>query len=190
MARGRGRATEVGGAADPPSPLLRLPGRRVTLRAVTAGDLPSLRRIVYEPGVARWWGTAADDEFCLEDAVAFTIAARTDAAGSPEVVGLIQYEEVTDPSYFSAGVDLFVSTRMQGRGIGTDALRTLIAWLIDERGHHRLTVDPALVNQRAIAVYERLGFRPVGVLRRYERDGAGVWRDGLLMELLADEFVR
>jgi aminoglycoside 6'-N-acetyltransferase len=39
-------------------------------------------------------------------------------------------------------------------------------------------------------VYETLGFRRVGVLRRYERVADDVWRDGLLMEVLADEFVR
>jgi RimJ/RimL family protein N-acetyltransferase len=30
----------------------------------------------------------------------------------------------------------------------------------------------------------------VGVLRRYERVEDGAWRDALLMELLAEEFVR
>ena len=43
--------------------------------------------------------------------------------------------------------------------------------------------------------YEKLGFRPVGVLRRYERATGGEWRDALFMELLAtsmllDNFAR
>ena len=98
--------------------------------------------------------------------------------------------EETDPDYLSAAVDIFVSAAAHGRGVGSDAMRTLIAWLIDARGHHRLTVDPAAANARAIHVYEKLGFRPVGVLRQYERVAGGSWRDALLMELLADEFVR
>ena len=98
--------------------------------------------------------------------------------------------EETDPDYFSAAVDIFVGTAAQGRGVGPDAMRTLIAWLVDVRGHHRLTVDPAAENARAIHVYEKLGFRPVGVLRRYERVEDGVWRDALLMELLAEDFRR
>ncbi|HQJ26797.1 MAG TPA: GNAT family protein, partial [Thermoleophilia bacterium] len=106
------------------------------------------------------------------------------------VVGCVQYAEQTDPDYFSAAVDVFVGTAAQGRGVGPDAMRTLIAWLITERGHHRITVDPAADNSRAIHVYEKLGFRPVGVLRRYERVADGVWRDALLMELLADEAAR
>jgi aminoglycoside 6'-N-acetyltransferase len=58
------------------------------------------------------------------------------------------------------------------------------------RGHHRFTVDPAAANARAVHVYEKLGFRPVGVLREYERVAGGSWRDALLMELLASELVR
>jgi aminoglycoside 6'-N-acetyltransferase len=87
-------------------------------------------------------------------------------------------------------VDIFVSATVYGRGVGPDAMRALIAWLIDMRGHHRITVDPAAANARAIHVYEKLGFRPVGVLRRYERVEGDEWRDALLMDLLAEEFVR
>jgi aminoglycoside 6'-N-acetyltransferase len=32
-----------------------------------------------------------------------------------------------------------------------------------------------------------VGFRPVGVMRRYERGPDGVWHDGLLMDMLAGE---
>jgi aminoglycoside 6'-N-acetyltransferase len=39
----------------------------------------------------------------------------------------------------------------------------------------------------AIRCYSAVGFRPVGVMRQYERAPDGRWRDGLLMELLADE---
>ena len=55
------------------------------------------------------------------------------------------------------------------------------------RGHHRLTIDPAADNAKAIRSYERVGFRPVGIMRRYERGLDGTWHDGLLMDLLAGE---
>jgi aminoglycoside 6'-N-acetyltransferase len=80
-----------------------------------------------------------------------------------------------------------MSSRFQGRGIGTDAVRTMARYLIEVRGHHRLTIDPAAANARAIHVYEKVGFRPVGVMRRYERGQDGTFHDGLLMDLLADE---
>jgi aminoglycoside 6'-N-acetyltransferase len=55
------------------------------------------------------------------------------------------------------------------------------------RGHHRLTIDPSAENARAIRTYTSLGFRPVGLLRAYERWRDGSWHDGLLMDLLADD---
>ena len=62
----------------------------------------------------------------------------------------------------------------------------LIRYLTEERGHHRITVDPAAANVRAIHVYEGLGFRRVGTMRAYERTKDGVWRDALLLELIVE----
>jgi aminoglycoside 6'-N-acetyltransferase len=64
----------------------------------------------------------------------------------------------------------------------------LVRYLFEARGHHRLTIDPAAHNERAIRCYEAVGFTPVGVLRQYERDDDGSWHDGLLMQLLADDW--
>ena len=60
--------------------------------------------------------------------------------------------------------------------------------LIHDRGHHRLTIDPAAHNERAIRCYEKVGFKRVGIMREYWLDPEGVWRDGLLLDLLAREF--
>jgi aminoglycoside 6'-N-acetyltransferase len=54
-----------------------------------------------------------------------------------------------------------------------------------ERGHHRVTIDPAVDNAAAIRSYEKSGFPRVGVMRSAWRDGwAGEWRDTLFMELV------
>jgi len=158
-----------------------LRGRVVRLRPLTAADAPALLVILDQPDVAEWWRRAEWERLDESGAVSFAIL-LDDA-----VAGCIQYHEETDPDYFAAAIDIFVSAAVHGRGVGSDAMRTLIAWLIDVRGHHRLTVDPAALNARAIHVYEKLGFRPVGVLRQYERVAGGSWRDALLMELLAGE---
>ena len=161
-----------------------LQGRLITLRPAVDADAPTLLAILDEPEVAEWWRRAEWERLDERDAVTFTIVL------DGGVVGCIQYTEQTDPDYFSVAVDVFVSAAVHGRGVGTDAMGTLIAWLIDVRGHHRLTVDPAAINARAIHVCETLGFRPVGVLRQYERVADGSWRDALLMGLLAEDFVR
>ena len=53
----------------------------------------------------------------------------------------------------------------------------------------QLPSNPAAANQRAIRCYAAVGFRPVGVMRQYERGRDGQFHDGLLMDLLRDELV-
>jgi len=68
------------------------------------------------------------------------------------------------------------------------AVRTVCRHLIEDRDHHRIVIDPAEANSRAIRCYEAVGFRRVGVLRRYWWDHAEQsWADGLLLDLLADD---
>jgi aminoglycoside 6'-N-acetyltransferase len=161
-----------------------LAGRRVVLRRVRPDDVDRLTEILREPSVASRWGAFTRDE---------VVEAFADRDGhlaivlGDEVIGAIQYHEEDDPMYRHAGIDLFVATAHQGRGLGSDAIRTLARHLIADRGHHRLSIDPAADNARAIRAYERVGFRRVGVLRSYERGPDGAWHDGLLMDLLADE---
>jgi aminoglycoside 6'-N-acetyltransferase len=84
-------------------------------------------------------------------------------------------------------MDIFLAPEHQDRRLGRAALRLAARWLFEQRGHHRLTIDPACVNARAIRAYEAVGFRPVGTLRRCERGADGSWHDNLLMELLREE---
>jgi aminoglycoside 6'-N-acetyltransferase len=163
-------------------------GERVVLRPLTAGDRPRMREILAEPEVAaRWLGTIGLDRtvdalFTPEEGDAvFTI--QLDGA----VIGGIQYGEESDPDYRHASIDVFVASAFHGRGLGTDAVRTLARYLIRDRGHHRVTIDPAADNERAIRSYEKAGFRPVGIMRAYERGPDGRFHDGLLMDLLADD---
>ena len=95
------------------------------------------------------------------------------------VAGLIQFSEELEPKYRHASVDLFLDPALHGRGLGTEAVSAVVRHLIDERGHHRITIDPAAANAAAIRAYEKAGFSRVGIMRRYERDvGGGGWHDG------------
>jgi len=106
------------------------------------------------------------------------------------VIGYAQWWEDKSPLYRHAGVDLFLDPAVHGRGLGTETLRKLCTQLVDEHGFHRIVIDPEVENEVAIASFKKVGFRPVGVMRRYIRDRPDVWKDGLLMDLLADELVR
>jgi len=163
-----------------------LRGERVLLRPLTDADVPKVSAIQAQPGVARRWGEP--DEAELQGKAAGTDESTAFAIElDGEVVGLIEYYEEDDPMYRHAGIDLFLSEDVHGRGLGTDAVRTLALHLVRDRGHHRLVIDPAADNAAAIRAYEKVGFRSVGVMRRYERIDGGEWHDGLLMDLLADE---
>jgi aminoglycoside 6'-N-acetyltransferase len=104
-----------------------------------------------------------------------------------EVIGLVEICEEDEPQYRHAGLDITLRSDLLGRRLGRESLRVVIDHLVRERGHHRFTIDPAAANERAIRCYAAVGFKPVGVLRRHERTPDGTWRDGLLMDLLADE---
>jgi aminoglycoside 6'-N-acetyltransferase len=104
---------------------------------------------------------------------------------SGDVIGLLLLSEELEPEYRHASLDITLASDAQGQGLGPEALRVAARHLFDERGHHRLTIDPATDNIRAIRAYERVGFRPVGVMRLYERAPDGTWHDGLLMDILA-----
>ena len=105
------------------------------------------------------------------------------------VAGSIQFSEELDPDYRHAGIDLFLTTTIHGQGVGRDAVRTLARYLLGERGHRRITIDPAASNERAIRAYRSVGFNVVGVMRDYERGPDGSWHDGLLLDLLADDLL-
>jgi aminoglycoside 6'-N-acetyltransferase len=156
----------------------------IGLRPLAARDAPQLRRIRATPEVARWWEPPEDD-FPLGDEPDVT---RWTIEVDGVVAGMVQFAEETDPKYRHASIDLFLDPAVHGRGIGTEVVRRVVGHLIEERGHHRITIDPAAANGSAIRAYEKAGFRRVGVMRRYERDADGSgWHDGLLMELLAGE---
>jgi aminoglycoside 6'-N-acetyltransferase len=163
----------------------RLTGTRVTLRTVKEADRPRLLSILGEQSVARWWGSQTAEEAVddLFEPYQTTFVIEVEGA----VVGSIQVAEEDEPDYRHAGIDLFVDTAHQGQGIGPEAIGLVARYLFEARGHHRLTIDPAAANVRAIRAYERVGFRPVGIMRGYERGRDGTWHDGLLMDLLAGE---
>jgi RimJ/RimL family protein N-acetyltransferase len=158
-------------------------GERVRLRSITTADVAELRRIHSTPEVVRWWDEPAD-EFPFDEPEAVKLVIEVDGA----VAGMIQFGEEEEPRYRHASIDLFLDPALHGRGLGSEAVLVLARHLVRERGHHRIVIDPSVDNHAAIRAYEKVGFRPVGVMRRYERDVAtGRWGDGLLMDLLADE---
>jgi RimJ/RimL family protein N-acetyltransferase len=155
----------------------------LVLRPLAAGDEAELLRIHRAPEVMRWWDIP-DEAFPWDEPGSTRLTIEVDGA----VAGLIQFSEEHEPKYRHAEIDLFVDPALHGRGVGSEAVRRVVRHLVDERGHHRITIDPAVDNAAAIRAYEKAGFRPVGVTRCSERDvGGGGWHDALLMDFVAGE---
>lgn len=172
-----------------------LRGPRLLLRPVLKTDLPLLLDILREPEVARRWSEPEDDVDCHE------FLSGEDADGAErnttfvivvdeDIVGWIAGWENLHRDYRHAGVDLFLATKHQGNGYGPEAIRLVCHWLFEERGHHRITIDPAADNARAVSAYEKVGFRRVGVMRRYERGADGTYHDGMLLDLLPEDLIQ
>ncbi|MBA2380869.1 MAG: GNAT family N-acetyltransferase [Chloroflexi bacterium] len=165
-----------------------LEGALVRLRPASTADAHVLATVLRDPTVGEWWQVPDVDADVAELLADAELAIwLIEEAGS--VLGLVMAGEETDAMYRHASIDIAIAAAGQGRGLGTDAVRTVARWLIERRRHHRVIIDPSATNARAIAAYAKVGFRPVGVLRSYERWRDGTWHDGLLMDLLADELV-
>ena len=144
-----------------------------------------LVELLQHPEVRAWWGDY--DEAKLRDEVADPGHRCWTIEIDGEPAGLLEVTEESDPDYRNVALDIFIGAQYHGKGLGAEALRTMLRRMFDERGHHRATIDPAVENERAIRSYRAVGFKPVGVLRKADRAPDGRLRDALMMDLLAEE---
>ena len=142
------------------------------LRPFRPADAKAIEELLAEPEVKRWW---QDDDYDRDHGWVVEVDGRP--------AGWVQYEEESDEWYPSVALDISLTTALHGRGYGRRALRLAIEHFA-AKVHHRFTIDPAVHNERAIRCYAAVGFKPVGVLRSYERNADGGWNDGLLMDLI------
>jgi aminoglycoside 6'-N-acetyltransferase len=163
-----------------------LQGERVRLRALADADSERVAEINALPEVARWWRPQSPDEIRANIADQDLATWAVELEG--ELIGYVESYEEPEADFRHAGLDLFLLPAVHGRGLGRDVVRTVVRHLLEDRGHHRVVIDPALANDTAIRSYEAVGFRRVGVMRRYWFDHVEQrWTDGLLLDLLEGE---
>lgn len=171
-------------------------GERVELRAVEPADYALLWRWLNDPEVMQYWGRPGNTESLPE----VTRAEETRAASTTtrkyiiqtrdaEPIGQIDYYDldwlqrsawtsimIGDPNYWSGGY-------------GTDAMRTLLRYLFEQLGLHRVTLTVHESNTRAQRSYEKNGFVAEGVLRDWQHFN-GSWVNGIIMSVLDRDFAQ
>jgi phosphinothricin acetyltransferase len=81
-----------------------------------------------------------------------------------------------------ADFSVYVERAWRGKGVGRVVLERLVE-LGRELGYHKLVLSAFPFNTAGVALYERLGFRTVGI---YKEQGLldGAWVDTIIMEKL------
>jgi aminoglycoside 6'-N-acetyltransferase len=165
---------------------------RTVLRPLVDQDAATLQAIRRTPEVARWWH-APEAGWPLTDydeptltRFAVEIHGAADIGPDGALIGMAESYEGEDRDYQVANLDILLAASVHRRGLGREIVAEVTRWLVEDRGHQRVTVDPAVANTAAVACFRACGYQPVGVLHRYERDADGHgWHDNLLMEYLA-----
>jgi RimJ/RimL family protein N-acetyltransferase len=171
-----------------------LTGKLVDLRAVEPADYDLLWKWMNNPEVMLYWGRPGNTESRAQVAAREeTESARGNSRkyiieahdGGP--VGQIDYYDL-DWQSRSAWVSVMIAEQEYwGGGYGTDAMRTILKYLFEEMGLHRVVLTVHETNTRAQRSYEKNGFQREGTLRDWAFFN-GQWVNGIIMSVLASEF--
>jgi aminoglycoside 6'-N-acetyltransferase len=135
-------------------------GEHTMLRPVTPSDLDLLTEWFADPEVYHWW----DGYPKPRDEVAAKYIGRRrpevesfiiEAGGAP--IGYLHYWH---GDVGTGGLDMFLIPSHREQGLGSDAARAAVRYLIEDLGWRRLTVDPHADNPRALRAWAKAGFRP------------------------------
>jgi RimJ/RimL family protein N-acetyltransferase len=109
------------------------------------------------------------------------------ALDDDRLVGLTRLYDI-EPNHRTAILGISIGRESEwGKGFGTDASKVTIRYGFQELNLHRIWLDVFGYNDRAQALYRKLGFSEEGRLREhFERDGRR--HDVILMGLLRNEW--
>ena len=173
-------------------------GKLVRLRAYEKSDLEAVMKWVNDMEVTDLLGggmltypvsSLAEEKF-IEAAAGssdkqknFVIETLTER----RYIGAISFN-VIDWLNRSAGLGIVIGDKsLWGKGYGSDAMRVMMRLGFDKMNLHRLWLHVHDYNPRAIASYEKCGFKREGVLRE-EHFRRGKYCDTIVMGILAGEY--
>jgi RimJ/RimL family protein N-acetyltransferase len=168
-----------------------LRGERVVIRGWRPSDAPAVYAACQDPEIQRWipfiprpYTEAHAREFVAGRAPGLSpdqYAVTLDGAVVGAIgIGINERSRVGHIGYWCA-------REARGRGVTTDALRTLCRHALDELGLERLELVTDPDNLASQRVAEKVGFRREGVLRSHLLHPDGRRRDSVMFSLLPGE---
>jgi phosphinothricin acetyltransferase len=158
----------------------------IGLRDATAADVPSICSI-HNQGIEDRVATLDVDPHTLDEQMEWfhrhgprhpVIVAE--AAG--DIIGWASLNRFSArPAYrFVADLSVYIDRQWRGKGVGTLLLRE-IEGRAETLGYHKIVLAAFPFNQAGMRLYERFGFRTVGI---YHEQGQidGRWVDTIIME--------
>lgn len=87
----------------------------------------------------------------------------------------------------ACSIGYWIDAAWQGQGIVSRCVRSMLDYLFDDEGLHRVVIQCGTGNFKSCAIPERLGFTREGVLRQAEWV-SGRWVDLVVWSMLEDEW--
>ena len=149
-------------------------GAALRLTAMTKDDLPTLARWHADAGFLRLLDARAAKPQTSDDVTRWVDEAQRSANGYLFAVRPLAGEDLLgfvelDGIHWNRGVAwlaIAIGDRDNwGKGIGTETMDLILRFAFHELNLHRVQLTVFEYNDRAIAVYERLGFQREGVYR-------------------------
>ena len=175
-----------------------IPGESINLRAVERNDAPLVHQWLNDPVVMRGWGWSANarslhsvaaelEGWLAEEDILQRPAALIAETLAGEPIGLAILRAAR-PQAHSVELSLLVGDPARwGQGFGKDMLLATLHACFESWGVHRVGIQVEHDNERALALYRKIGFREEGRLRLAAfRDGQ--FADVLLFSLLDTEW--
>jgi RimJ/RimL family protein N-acetyltransferase len=171
-------------------------GKLVRLRAYERSDLEEVMKWINDEEVTDFLGplvyplSSVAEEKYIEAAAISSDTNKTfviEAIAESKYIGAINFHAI---NWLNRSTELGIvigDKSYWGRGYGTDAMRVMMRLAFDKMNLHRLWLRVYDYNQRAIASYEKCGFKREGVLRK-DRFFRGRYYDTFVMGILDDEY--
>jgi ribosomal-protein-alanine N-acetyltransferase len=131
---------------------------------------------------AYWKRTLAEDVARARDGTQMQLVLIDREHPDSTIVGQCTMSGITRGVFQAAHLGYGLDHRFVGRGLMSEALRTVIDHAFYETNLHRIMANTMPHNERSLRLLERLGFEREGLAKNYLYL-AGAWRDHVLMSL-------